>query len=910
MMQSSSSNDKEPSSTAPSSQPNNNGNSQSANSAANNNENLLHQSSHDFLDSHHDFLDSQSMQIFNATDKDFFNHYENMLRQNKISLNSNNNSHSNSPANNLKSPSLSQQSPLSISNAQNTGNTPSATNSNSLFKPQGNSGNNNNSNNTNNNSSSSSNVTQTQTQTQCDHCRRRQVECIVMPSNNPSGTTSCVQCQSKNLKCNFNRSVSSLKRGLSEDNIQNHNSPSNPTTSGVSNLQQQFLIQQQQTQTQAQSQAQNQQQQQQQQKRRKMQYPRSSFYIGDNNTIFDNFIFQNFPLDKVDQFKVDDTFNIRKVSHDVMFLLKDDYEENSIIRTDLALEEIENAIRPNGYNLVQLFFNKLHNHLPVLHKEVFLEKYSRSFKEFSPSLLGIVYLLALQFIPESKIPNKALIESKIYNLVMSTFNATIAKPRLSSIQSGLLILHYRIYYRNWDNNWNLIQQIVSIGENLGLGIDCQDWKLPKWERCLRRRLGWLLLIQEKWISVLESKISHIVIGRNFNLKVLTDADFNESDDRQSVEVFKNFIELTLILTEILEKFYNQLPSPQQTRNNFQTVLALAKPIQIQLRTWYQTMQASPVKYPNFLQFNYYICEIMLHRKIILNITNNPSSSRNSNDQLPSPKIPVELVKICKDAAKTRLLAVLKFLKAISTPSATSTLSDINSEYWHLTAVNNLYLVSTFSLILLLNSNEDIQSQTDMYNFGLGSANPIAGLASGLSIDEDLKKLIVEFREILASNAGSDANSPSIRFIQIARVKIELIFGKFEAVLNGHRQQQQQQQLGGNINNNNNQFNIYQTPGMFSDFNSPMPPFGTGNGSTADTPNNFHQLGQQIGNNNSNMNNFHSPLANNNNTNTNTNNNNNNNQHTPSHHSPLVNNNINNTNHSPMNILHQHQSPHS
>ncbi|KAH8433461.1 fungal specific transcription factor domain-containing protein [Aspergillus melleus] len=59
------------------------------------------------------------------------------------------------------------------------------------------------------------------------------------------------------------------------------------------------------------------------------------------------------------------------------------------------LDKIEGIIRPLGPILVKLYFNIVHPTFPILHKDTFLDKYARSYHEFSPPLLAGVYLIAL-----------------------------------------------------------------------------------------------------------------------------------------------------------------------------------------------------------------------------------------------------------------------------------------------------------------------------------------------------------------------------------------------------------------------------------------------------------------------------------------------------------------------------------
>jgi hypothetical protein len=48
------------------------------------------------------------------------------------------------------------------------------------------------------------------------------------------------------------------------------------------------------------------------------------------------------------------------------------------------LDAIEAIVRPHGRALVDMYFRIVFPSFPIIHKEVYLEKYSRSYREFSP----------------------------------------------------------------------------------------------------------------------------------------------------------------------------------------------------------------------------------------------------------------------------------------------------------------------------------------------------------------------------------------------------------------------------------------------------------------------------------------------------------------------------------------------
>jgi hypothetical protein len=88
---------------------------------------------------------------------------------------------------------------------------------------------------------------------------------------------------------------------------------------------------------------------------------------------------------------------LRRVSSTEAFLLFPDPGTQGYCDELEDLDAIEAIVKPHGKALVDMYFRIVFPSFPILHKEVYLEKYSRSYREFSPPLLASVYLLALHY---------------------------------------------------------------------------------------------------------------------------------------------------------------------------------------------------------------------------------------------------------------------------------------------------------------------------------------------------------------------------------------------------------------------------------------------------------------------------------------------------------------------------------
>jgi hypothetical protein len=265
------------------------------------------------------------------------------------------------------------------------------------------------------------------------------------------------------------------------------------------------------------------------------------------------------------------------------------------------LDAIETIVAPHGQALIHLYFRIVHPSFPILHKEVYLEKYERTHREFSPPLLAAVYLLALNWWSYSSelalLPKPDV--SQLEKLALRTMGNIVHRPKLSTIQAGLLLLQ-----RPEGNSWALTSQLVGIGEELGLNRDCTQWRIPSWERGLRKRLAWVLFMQDKWGSLVHGRPSHVT-SSDWDVQPLEEEDFpengaDEDDEDGSTEVekgrtlFCEMIKLTEILARILSSFYTLKAEREielRAQEGVRWILEVAKPLQLALRQWFSNLPA-------------------------------------------------------------------------------------------------------------------------------------------------------------------------------------------------------------------------------------------------------------------------------------------------------------------------------
>jgi Fungal specific transcription factor domain len=65
------------------------------------------------------------------------------------------------------------------------------------------------------------------------------------------------------------------------------------------------------------------------------------------------------------------------------------------IWNEVTVEDVKALVHPHDPTLIRLYFRIVHPSFPILHKNVFLEKYNRTYHEITPHLLAAVYALAV-----------------------------------------------------------------------------------------------------------------------------------------------------------------------------------------------------------------------------------------------------------------------------------------------------------------------------------------------------------------------------------------------------------------------------------------------------------------------------------------------------------------------------------
>lgn len=290
---------------------------------------------------------------------------------------------------------------------------------------------------------------------------------------------------------------------------------------------------------------------------------------------------------------------VRQVSHREAFLLLPDLETQNYINELDDLNAIEQTVAPHGRALINLYFRTVHPSYPILQKDVYIEKYARSHREFSAPLLAAVYLLALHYwsYSDELSSHQKPDALKLEHLAKNTLRDAIHRPKLSTVQAGLLLLQHTEV-----DSAELTPQLVGVGFALGLHLDATAWNIPCWEKGLRNRLGWALYMQDKW-NALGSGRPSLINPANWVLQTVSSSDFpedarHEDDQEGSSEVeqgrimFCQMISLTEILADVLDSITSVRAAREVESAGDEGLLVIldkAKPVQLRLKKWFSQL---------------------------------------------------------------------------------------------------------------------------------------------------------------------------------------------------------------------------------------------------------------------------------------------------------------------------------
>ena len=279
------------------------------------------------------------------------------------------------------------------------------------------------------------------------------------------------------------------------------------------------------------------------------------------------------------------------------FLVDQPAIEKSRASSNLALKNVEALAASCGPALIHAYRRAVHYNFPIIEESFFMDYEAGQSSNLDPALLAAIFALMTPWIAkdceeQTGLPDAAALE----DLAFTLFTESIYTPTLSTIQTGILLMQ-----RPDIDSKTLNTQLVGAAYELGLQVDSSQWALSAPANGLRKRLAWALYMQDKWCSLIHGRPSAIA-NNNWAVQDLEDGDFEkpsseveyESKWETGISIFKQMVQLTEILSTVLDTFYT-LKAMQEVedagRNGTRLILDRAKPVQIKLKEWFSGLPA-------------------------------------------------------------------------------------------------------------------------------------------------------------------------------------------------------------------------------------------------------------------------------------------------------------------------------
>ncbi|GAA5934490.1 hypothetical protein JCM3775_000370 [Rhodotorula graminis] len=209
--------------------------------------------------------------------------------------------------------------------------------------------------------------------------------------------------------------------------------------------------------------------------------------------------------------------------------------------------------------LVEIFISQTQPALPILDLQSFPSSDPAAAAQAGVSYGLLTSLLAHStcYVHEIRPAHKHL-----WRQVLLSLEDEYRKPTLQTLQQALVVLASRPPL-NLAQNHLAMGRLSSAAQILGLHLDPTQWRIPRDERVLRKRLWWTVLITDKWRALWFGRPSNISRD-SWNVSLPTLDDLDATPDSLSAQSFIASCKLTVIVDTVLSEFFTvrSLASPR------------------------------------------------------------------------------------------------------------------------------------------------------------------------------------------------------------------------------------------------------------------------------------------------------------------------------------------------------------
>lgn len=300
------------------------------------------------------------------------------------------------------------------------------------------------------------------------------------------------------------------------------------------------------------------------------------------------------------------------------------------------LEIVEQIMGPFKREVVELYFNHVHYHFPILDDETCETLRSGQLSKISNNLMCVIYGIGSPLWPKSETlkmhpkPDSHYVWNKAISATLEDF----LSPGMPTLQAAVLDQVGRPSV-SIIGNITLCGRTVSLAQTFGLHRNPSKWNITENEKSIRIRLWWCVLITDHWSSAAYGAPPHISQGY-YDVPRPTVASLISSkataQQKQATTCFVHLCALTELLGEILPLVYQIEPDRQQLAREIARFKNKLNDLEAQLPEWLPlpNRPGTPMLWLSFLSIRLVLARVIFRSAVL---DGDSSLGRDRMDQL-------------------------------------------------------------------------------------------------------------------------------------------------------------------------------------------------------------------------------------------------------------------------------------
>ncbi|OAL44902.1 C6 transcription factor-like protein [Pyrenochaeta sp. DS3sAY3a] len=286
------------------------------------------------------------------------------------------------------------------------------------------------------------------------------------------------------------------------------------------------------------------------------------------------------------------------------------------------LEILEQIMGPFKREVVDLYFQHVHYHFPLLDEDTCDMLRSGNFSKVSNNLMCVVYANGSPMWSRSDTlkmhpkPDSHYVWNKGISATLEDF----LSPGMPTLQAAVLDQVGRPSV-SIIGNITLCGRAVSLAQTFGLHRDPSKWNITENEKSTRIRLWWCILITDHWSSAAFGAPPHISQGY-YDVPKPTVASLISPKanalQKQATTCFVHFCALTELLGEILPLVYQIDPDRPQLARETERLRSKLNDLEAQLPEWLPlpNRPGTPMLWLSFLSIRLILARVIFRSAVL------------------------------------------------------------------------------------------------------------------------------------------------------------------------------------------------------------------------------------------------------------------------------------------------------